>query len=495
MLTIHLAPLYYRVPVTNNGQLTGTGVSLERYLFRFNHRVWNHQQRRMVLVKRYVFYNDITKMLSLPRYDFAEFCRFLQHHNIPYTTEPVALQYGLPMDISLKSGVQPREERQVQAINHLVNNEECLRGLALSTGLGKTFCAITSISQLGVRAMICMAGLLEQWKDALLQFTTLYEDEIYVIQGEASLAKLLAGIDRTIRPKVILCSIRTISKYALNHENYRGYPHFEALFDLLRIGVRVVDEAHLNFWANLMMDLRTNAAINIMLTATFDRSEQQVKQIFDAHYPRLMRFGEGQYDRYIDVFSYSYALGGTIKPRSYSTQQGYSHVIYEEWLLRKLEKLDTIYTLVYSPAIYSHYINVRRPGDKLLILCARIDMCKWFKQRLEQELPKAENFTIVTHTYGDSDEQLKTADIIISTPGSAGTGTDIKNLRVMLMTIATGNDTMNKQTMGRLRVLPDGTTPHYIYVWNRDLQAHQRYQDARRILFTARSRQFREYHI
>jgi hypothetical protein len=119
-------------------------------------------------------------------------------------------------------------------------------------------------------------------------------------------------------------------------------------------------------------------------------------------------------------------------------------------------------------------------------------MCNWFKRRLEQDLPKQECFKINIYISETTDSILVDSDIIISTTGSAGTGTDIKNLKTMLMTIATGSDVINKQSLGRLRELPSGEAPIYVYAWCRDIVPHCNYQTTREKTYSIRGRTFRE---
>lgn len=494
MITIKLTPLSYRVAVGPDGQLLGTSLSLRDYIRKFNHTGWDRRSGYPVVLERYLHYDRKSSTLYLPRYDFESFCQFLGARGIAYAVENVPLQAGRAVHIPLKPHVQDRNERQTQAIAYLTTCEESQRGLSLNTGVGKTYCAVKSVSILGARAMICVAGLIDQWKRSFLEFTELAEEDIYVVQGAASMTKLLLQIDKTLFPKVILCSLGTVRNYAIGKEAYENYPPFHELFDRLGVGVKVVDEAHLNFWVTMMIDLQTNAAVNISLTATFDRTDPQEKRFFDAHYPRMMRFGEGEFEKYIDIHSYSYSLGYALPAKSYRTINGYNHSKFEDYLLRRVPKrLEYIFTTVYSPAIFAHYVNLRRVGQKLLVLCARLEMCRWFRDRLVAELPSQENFSIAVYNSENPDGRvLAETDIIISTPGSAGTGTDIKDLRTVLMTIATGSDNTNKQTLGRLRELKTGDTPHYVSTWCQDIPEHAKYQERRRYTFQTRGKSFTE---
>ena len=460
---------------------------------KFVHSTWDKRSYRFIPYRKYVFYNDKTNTLYLPRYDFTDFCSLLEENNIKYSIEHIELQQGKKVLIPLKPHIKDRSELQTCAINYLVTSQESLRGLSLSTGVGKTYCSIKTISLIGVRSVIFVSGLVDQWKKEIFNFTELTEDDVYIVQGAASLTKLLLKIDKTLFPKIILFSLGTIRAYALNEKAYENYPPFTELFNILQIGLKIVDEAHLNFFLTLMIDLQTNAAINIPLTATFNRGEYQVKKIFDQHYSKDIRYGEDVFKKYIDIYSYSYSLGGVIPSKAYSTIEGYNHNKLEEWLIRKGKRhLEHIYNKVYSPIIFAHYINYRKIGQKLLILCSSTVMCEWFRDILMKDLPKQENLKIEIYIYETEDIVLSEADIIISTPKSGGTGRDIKDLKTVLMTVATGSDNMNKQSLGRLRELPSGDTPIYMYTWNRDIEPHLKYQEYRKNTYAYRGKEFHE---
>ena len=488
-------PLSFRVKVSSGAQLIGTNIFVHKYLERFNQTGWDPRLRRSILLKRFVHYCRKTETLYVPGYDLYNFCKFLDNNRVPYYIDKIPLQEGKDIDIRLKPGVKDRSERQTNAISYLTSETSgSLRGLSIGTGQGKSFCTIKTISILKKRAFITVSGLVDQWVRSIHDFMDIDEKDIYIIQGAPSLTKLLTQIDKTIHPKIIMCSLGTLRNYVLDDNAYENYPPADELMDRLRVGVRVIDEAHMNFWLSLITDLRSNAKINIALTATFDRSDNQVKQIFNKHYPVDIRHGEHEYSKHVDIYSYKYTLNGFLLPqKAYITPKGYNHSKFEDYLLRRTPtKLDYIYETVYSPIIFAHYINERKPGQKLLILCSTIDMCKWFEKRLEEDLPLQEKFKINIYISETDDDVLDHSDIIISTPGSAGTGVDIKGLKTCLQTIATGSSVLNKQTLGRLRELPNGEHPIYAYAWCGDITSHQNYQIVRRGDFTQRGHSFTE---
>lgn len=338
--------------------------------------------------------------------------------------------------------------------------------------------------------MIKVAGLLDQWVQAIDKFAELEPDDVYVVQGTASLMRLIDGIDQYLFPKIILVSIPTLRPYSLDDRDTPSiFPPFEEFLDHLGVGVVVTDEGHLNFHANLMFDLRTNAAINIILTATFDKTEPTAKRVFDAHYPREIRFGEGDVKRYADINSYHYATGFNDMPaKKFMGAEGYSKAKFESWLLKNPAKLDQIWQKAWSQVIHIDYFSIRNPGEKLLILCATVAMCEYVKKRLSRE---TEGEVIKTYVFGSDQSVLTDSSIIVSTPKSAGTGRDIQNLRTTIALMSVASAPENIQTFGRLRELPGDIIPVFSFIWHRQIEAQVRHAEARRRVLEPRARSFR----
>lgn len=439
-------------------------VNVNMHCKKFVEFKWDNIAKCRIAVRKYFYYDKVLKRLYVPRFDLPKFQEFCQMYGLVVTPEEIPLQVGKAVTVKMRPAYSPRDDLQASAIAWAsgVTTSDPMRPIAIQTGKGKTYSAISSISNIGRRAMVCCPGMTEQWYEAVKQFTELTDDEIYVVSGMASFARLMSQIDKTLHPKIILVSITTLRMYSDGHRSYENFPPFDTLCDHLKVGVRVIDEAHKNFQANLIFDMRLTNAVTIPLTATFDNSSEDVIKIFDAHYPKDKRFGEKHYTRYVDIFSYAYSVGTPVPPRVYRGKDGYSQVKLESWLLSNKGKplLGDILKNVYYPIMHSHYMNVAEPGEKCLVLSGTIDMCKYLSSKFKYEFaPKKSGI----YVGGSKDEELKTNDIIVSTPQSAGTGLDIKNLRTTFATVSVRSAPLNKQMLGRLRELPSGNTPYYAY--------------------------------
>jgi len=329
---------------------------------------------------------------------------------------------------------------------------------------GKTYSAIKTIARIGRRAIIMVPGMVDQWSRSIFDFTTLKEEDVYIIKGEKSISTLLRKIDKEIFPKIILCSIGTIRNYANDKEAFDEYPPFDELCQLLRIGVRITDETHLNFHANLMIDLRLAPAQTIVLTATFDNSRPEIKRIFDSHYPSEIRYGENEYRKYVAVREYRFGWTlDEIPSKFYKGKDGYSHAMLEGYLLKKDDMIATIFDRVYVPILQNHYFSQHQPGRKLLILCISVAMCTYIQQRIRKLYP---GFTTNIYIAETDDSVLAQSDIIVSTPFSAGTGRDIKGLYTVFLTASIRSAPLSRQILGRLRWIADDVVPQFCYCTN-----------------------------
>jgi hypothetical protein len=319
--------------------------------------------------------------------------------------------------------------------------------------------------------MIVVPNMIDQWIRAIKTFTLLHDQDIYVIQGMTSLSKLLRGIDQTLHPAIIIASLPTLRLYAKGIDTYENFPSFDELHQRLNVGVRVVDEAHMNFHANVLLDLRATTKINIFLSATFDHSNTEIKKILDGHYPREARYGESYYKKYVIIHSYAYSLGlQDIPPSVYRSAKGYNHILFEKWLLQRgRSKLRRILYDVYLPILNAIYINKASPGEKCLILVSTLQMADFLKKELTQEYPDKRTGLFVGNM---TEEVILDMDIILSVPKKAGTGRDIPDLVAMLTTVSERSHPRNKQFLGRLRELKNGNHPTYAYCWCKGIASH-----------------------
>lgn len=355
-----------------------------------------------------------------------------------------------------------------------------------------TVSVIMTLQRLKKLSMTTMTSRLEQWVSEILKYTTVDQDDIYLIQGVASLGKLFSQIGATINPKIILASTRTIQLYLEYGPTYQHLPHPSEMCEKLGIGIVATDEYHEHFHTNYLIGLILNPALFIPITATFLANDPFVKTIFNQSVPSDVQFTGGEYDRYVNVTSYMYQSGGTfIKPFNYTARGGYSQVVFENFLLSKrgMQVLDPFLKDALIPIVKNHYLSIAEKGERLLLICATKEMCNYLKEFFKRRFQEK---TVSVFYSGMPSTILETFDIILSTPGSAGTGRDVKNLRTCIVLENTASEIRNTQFLGRLRGPPQMMNePEYVYISFACIPQHVKYHGMRAVLYATKAKTFK----
>lgn len=355
---------------------------------------------------------------------------------------------------------------------------------------------IWALQKLRRRSMTTMTSRMEQWVNEMGVYTTLEEDDLYVIQGEASLTKLFNQIDKKIFPKLIIASTKTIRLYLEYGEGYKHLPHPTNFCEELDIGIIGSDEYHEHFNSNLMMMLAFNPRIFIPITATFVASSPYVRNIFNSMIPKSVQFSGGEYDKFVDVVTYRYTGGAHyIKPFNYMRAKGYSQNKFEEYLLGKKGEsvLNALLNDAILPIIKEHYIKIAEKGEKFLMICSSKEFCDYLAGVFKRVF--RDKTTSVFYS-GMPSNVLERYDMILSTPGSAGTGRDIKGLRTCFAFENTGSEVRNLQFIGRLRGPPQMlNTPVFINLYFACIPQHVNYNNARSMLYGPRALSYKQRNI
>lgn len=494
---VKVGPQWFSFHVEKSGQIVGTDIYLGNICEPLLEKAYNPVGRFYYIARSYRYYNSETKELHLPLYYLERIVSLVESCGGRVVETQVPLSYGLSVDIPLIPNFKPKDERQEKCIAYLLSSTALARGLELQTGGGKTAAAIAALASYGKRAMICQTGMSKQWLEAIKEYTLLKDEDIFVVEGADSFHKLMGRIDKSLHPKIIIMSIPTLRSYANGGNQYVKYPAFENILDYLKVGVRIIDEGHLNFHANLSVDIRLNASINIVLTATFETGNPEIREIFDRHYPESMRFGGEDYKRYVNVRMFAYKLP-TDRPNQlpknlFKSSMGYSHAKFEDWALNKGSAiLERVMQRVYEPILDSVYFNIHDKGEKLLVLASTLAMCDYLADHIRK---RYQQYTVGVFVAGSDPAILTDCDIIVSTPTSAGTGRDIKMLRSMFVTVSVRSSPLNKQMKGRLRELKSGNTPEYAMCFAVDIPGQVAHAEFREMILAPLALTFNKYQL
>ena len=349
----------YKMVITNsaiiiNNYNLGECATLER-----NFKIWDPLYHRYNIIGMY--YDQVNKRLYLPRGSDIFYIKrklysvygeenvsstFLRNHRFQYTTK-----------IMMKK--MPRNDRQYEALQFMlckdkysINSNKTQFSVNLNTGVGKTYCAVGTLSYLGIKTIIItsQSGILRQWKEKILEYTTLDPSEIVQLEGSSSLNRIIAGKSTIADKSVYLVTHSTLLSFA----NSNGWENVGKLFEVLGIGIKIYDEAHQNFTNTCMIDFFSNVWRTYYLTATPIRSnkdENKIYQIYIKNIPSIVLF-DGDQDPHTKYISIKYNSNprpmDLVKMRG---PYGLNHNAYIDYLTKNQRfwiMFDYIFALVYK---------------------------------------------------------------------------------------------------------------------------------------------------
>lgn len=348
----------------------------------------------------------------------------------------------------------PRDNEQKEALRFILgkgeyhnNSSKSQLGINLNTGKGKTFVTIMSIAYWLVRSIVIAnkTGIIEQWKEKILEYTDIKPREIYIIEGSASINKLF---NRDISQyKIYLASHGTLKSYG---DRY-GWDKITELFKYLKIGIKVYDEAHENFDNMLKIDFYTNTYKNLYLTATPGRSSREEDTIYQLAFkniPKIDLFKEDTdpHTQYIAIHFNSKPSPQIIS--KFKNNYGFNRIAYVNWLIDNERFLNFSYVLI------DKVLKLTSDGSKALIYIATNNAIGKFYDYLISIYPQYKNDIGVYTSIIPKDEKEYQLEkrIILSTTKSAGAAMDISNLKVtVVLAEPFKTKILARQTLGRTR--------------------------------------------
>ena len=355
-----------------------------------------------------------------------------------------------------------------------------------------TFCALKAAARLGKRiAVIIKPGFIEKWAGSdpgakvkvvgdFEKICGIPREEIAVVQGSLSLMKLMARAEAGEEiEKVIVFSNRTLQNFFSLYEE-RGKEILDMgyafkpreLFPKLKVGLRLIDEVHMDFHLNFKIDLYTNVAHSISLSATLKNDDAFLNRMYELAYPKNERYAGLAYDKYAVSYSWTYR---TKRPDQLRTMEygstTYSHNVFEKSLMRQPGVLQMFFEMIVKIINRFYLGDDYRKGDRVLIYFASIDMCTRFTEYLKQVFKDKD---VRRYVEDDPYENLMDPDICVSTLLSAGTGHDIAQLTTVILTTSIMSYQSNVQGFGRLRKIP-GRTVRFVYLTCEDVPKQVEY--------------------
>lgn len=359
-----------------------------------------------------------------------------------------------------------------------------------------TYCALKAASIIGGRVLISIpTRFFNLWMEALgageKQVLDLKDEEVLFVQGSKDLRMMMdmAIADQLDGIKVIVVASRTMELYIEAYERTNGdldglYPlDPNQLYPVLDIATRIKDELHLYLATNYKEELHLHCPKSISLSATLEDGSFRDK-IFQIMFPKEMRSPETEYLRYIDVVALMYTLKDKDKVRySHRGSNDYNHIAYEQYILKNRPIWFGYFKLIKEWVDYA-FLSCRQPGMRAAIFADSVEMATEIMDSLKDVYPDVDIRRYAAST-GDDYHYAREADILVTTVKSFGTGFDVENLFVVLMTTALRSQNTNVQVLGRLRPLKNyvGISPVFYYLTCVDIIKHMTYHEVKKTQF------------
>lgn len=329
--------------------------------------------------------------------------------------------------------------------------------LTAPPGSGKTFCAICALVEYGMRTIVIChrKKILMQWAEEIIISTDIKKKDILFLDSK-NITKMMNGYKIPNNIKVVLSSQQTFTTFAKNYT----WSRLNELMTNLKVGLKIVDEAHRHFRNTFLIDAHSNIKKSIYLTATFNRSDYNENKVFQNAYSLAPKYGLGRIEEirrhiiYIEIRYNSKPDVNTITSM-YNALGFFDKNKYTEYQLNHKYIDDSIEVLMKN-------IFMKHEG-RYLILSSTKESTRHYKELMDDIFPN--KLSCVYNS--DISEEYKeyamdNADIICSTTSSLGEGTNMKKLRFLFMTEAFSSKVNSYQNPSRLREYASDKNCFYI---------------------------------
>lgn len=354
---------------------------------------------------------------------------------------------------------KPRDEVQKEALRFMIGTQEYRNNATRSqlsvnllTGKGKTYITITALAYFGIRGIVITNSVnwLEQWKNRTVEYTNISGKDIYTISGSGNVFRLLSmDTDSLSRYKLFLVTHDTLQSFASNN----GWERIGDLFEHLKIGIKIFDEAHLNFDNICMIDYYTNVYKTYYLTATPAKSDYRANMIYQTAFknvPAIDLF-DPEKDPHTDYFAIQYNSRPTPMQVSNcrNAKYGLDRNKYTDYVVHQ-DNFYKLLTIILDLGLKA----TRKPGQKFLIYIGTNYAIKVVADWIIQNFRELRyDLGIYTSIVSKEEKEIAlTKRLILSTTKSAGAAVDIPNLQMtVVLAEPFKSEITSRQTLGRTR--------------------------------------------
>lgn len=407
--------------------------------------------------------------------------------------EPVI--QGADVTIKLRSpDIKPRNELQEDYVEFMTGPSPVVVNNA-TTGFGKSFMAIYTAYLLGKRTLITvLPRYVDIWIKTIGEFLSVHPTDILVVDKYS-----VEDVHRTmkeglINPSFIILPLTKIDVYLKRIKEDPTLPCMDEVYRDLGCGYRIIDEAHESIYSVYMSLMFGNHAKTAALSATLQGDDEFINGIYSQIFPARCYLRPPEYTKYIHVIAYTHRMDVMKYRINTKGFGGYSHVKFEQAIMKNKYVFEQYY-LMLAEAFKTYYFDTYRDGQKAMWFFATIEMCDMFLARLKKDHPDLD--AIVFTGEQSKKKETKTAyrehQVVITTPGSCGTGKDIPKLYVVFSPIAVSSSQRNDQMVGRTRPIdkwwPD-LDPIFVYFVCPDIPKQVDYHRKRKGIFEKKMKHF-----
>lgn len=395
--------------------------------------------------------------------------------------------------------IAPRNDEQVDVINfiaglnhHSANLNERQLFLIKQPGFGKTYCSGVGLCKFGLKTLIITHrdNIRSQWLKSLYQMSGLGDEYVHEISSSEELVAI-AHNEHEFR--------YDYDVFLITHATFRaGIKYLKSMTEIgnitknLGIGMKIIDEAHLEFRDTLMMDFCFNVKRNLYLTATGGRSQREENSIFHHVFSNALYYKPSallmddvpkKWVNYTTVM-----VNSNVKPAVYKYRvnggRGMNPASYGKWVIqcdKKKTHLKCCRDLLRQ--IYEDDENA-----KVLVFMPLIDLCGeaayFFNKSLNYDPTFKYDLNIKTINSKNSARENadnRRADVIVTTIQSCGTGTDIPGITAIISCSPFVSKITAEQVFGRIRYC--GKICYYYDIYDSSVQMDRFWLRSRRKKF------------
>ena len=385
----------------------------------------------------------------------------------------------------------PRDDVQKEAVRFLSGMEEYKRMkgesqqvLSLPTSAGKTYCTIAACSILNTVTMVIVGtdDLRKQWKGKIQEYTRLPNSSICLINGRLSIDRLMKSSDKKLNNYAFYITTHTTLR---SYMSSVGFHNLNPLFEKLGIGIKIIDEAHLQYLNTLMIDYATNVWKTFYLTATFSQSQREEDTLFQRAFNKIFKLQIAPNTRkhviYLGMLFTS--RENAIEKMAMKGKKGFNKHKYIEYEMGK--------RCILKPYLYliDLFVNKMRLEGKILVLSPKKESCDWLKEVTDDMLP---SYSTCVHYSGNKVDEFGPYGIIFATSSMLGTGNDIAGLRAIINLEPIRSERNSLQVWGRLRMYAEDKDTYYSEVVDKSIPSAMNMFRDRKKLFGPLCKQYNE---